>query len=146
VVSPDTTLAMIPERAESRKIEKLVAILDKCAKCSRFLQNEDPIKVNMLTVRLAFDDLIEQYDAMKHHLSADSRIVHSPDFKKGVIKILKGQNKLTKQEQSALAAFKIGANSGDDSVPVAAEEDGETIEESDDTCSNKILKMAEESK
>ena len=63
-----------------------------------------------------------------------------------MIKILKGQNKLSKQEQAALVAFKIGATSGDDSVIVATEEEGENIEESDDTYNNMILRMVVESK
>ena len=53
----------------------------------------------MILVRNYFDDLIATFPDMVHHLGQNASIVHCPEFETGVLKVLKGQVKLTQGEK-----------------------------------------------
>ena len=137
----ETTL-MIPETAERKKIGVLLKILAKCKVASKFLQSHDPNIVNMISVRNCFDDLITSFPDMAHHLGQNASIVHCPDFETGVLKVLKGQVKLTQGEKNALKHFEIGALSHS-SAQVMRDDDESSLNETD---AQKWVRMAEESK
>ena len=102
------TTSMIPETAGRKKIAAPFKILAKCKVASKFLQSHDPDIVNMISVRTCFDDLITSFPVMAHHLGQNASIVHYPDFETGVLKVLKGQVKLTQGEKKALKHFFFG--------------------------------------
>ena len=57
---------------------------------SKFLQANDAHKVNLLSVRIAFDKLIEHIPELEEKIGRDADIIHSPDFEKAIIKLQQG--------------------------------------------------------
>ena len=78
----------------------------------------------MISVRNYFDDLIV------HHLGQNASIVDCPDFETDVLKVLKGQVKLTLSKKNALTHFYIGSTS-DASMQVTREDDEASVDETD---------------
>ena len=73
--------------------------------------------------------IIAKYLAFKNHLGKNAQIVHCPDFETGIVKVQSGE-KLTKNEQNAIATFKTS------SEPISPEK-------VDESFSDKIIRMAE---
>jgi len=62
--------------------------------------------LTLLSVRLAFDQLLDLFPAMKTHLAADAPIVHNRDFENAIIKIQTNrEDRLTPAEKRAVKVF-----------------------------------------
>ena len=106
---------MIPTAAEVDEIQELTTKLKNCEEVSKFLQQEDSVKVSLELVRAAFDTLIADYPFMKHHLGSTADILHDKAFETAVVKIQRGtEQTLTTAEKIAVARFKIDATSNND--------------------------------
>ena len=108
----------------------------------KFLQSYDADTVNMISVQNCFDDLIATFPEMVHHLDQNASIVHCPDFETGVLKVLKGQVKLTQGKKNALKHFELGFTS-DASMQAMREDEEASVDETD---AENLVQMAEESK
>lgn len=112
---------MLPNAVEKVEIEELVKKLKNCEEVSKFLQQEDTVKVSLDLVRAAFDTLITDYPIMKHHLSSNADIVHDKAFDSAVVKVQRGNEvSLTPAEKNAIARFKVDVAAVND---VAEEEE-----------------------
>ncbi|OWZ21678.1 hypothetical protein PHMEG_0003738 [Phytophthora megakarya] len=62
----------------------------------------------MAAVRVLFDRIIKMYPVTKEHLSPDARIVHSPSFERGVVKVATNRvESLSEDETTALKPFEL---------------------------------------
>jgi hypothetical protein len=136
-------MEMIPTVAEKRGIKKLCEDLEFLEGHSKFLQTNDSEKVNLLTVRVSFDQIIDRFPAMDHHLGPDATIVHSPDFESAVRKVmLEDERSLTHREKESIAAFRVDVHDGD----AAEEEEKEGEEKQQDKVAQQIMRGANELK
>ncbi|OWY97507.1 hypothetical protein PHMEG_00031944, partial [Phytophthora megakarya] len=82
-------------------LENLLTFNSVCKK----LQEDD---LSMAAVRVLFDRIIEMYPVTKEHLSPDARIVHSPSFESGVVKVATNRvEALSEDETTALKSFEL---------------------------------------
>jgi len=82
----------------SEKLSDLSSVMEK-------LQNPT---LNLSHVRKLFDVSMGKYPDLKPSLSPDAKIVHSPFFESGIVKLLRKQNsKLTDEELNALECLKV---------------------------------------
>ena len=82
----------------------------KLEECYIALQRSN---IDLQDTRILFDSLLGDYDneVFQKYLEADANIVHSPNFKRGVVKILKYQNDFSDDEKAAINCLKITESS-----------------------------------
>ena len=114
----ESTKAKFLSVAEIYLVNALAEQLYKCEKASIFLQKNDPHMVNLLSVRVIFDKLIEEIPELAAYLSNNSSIVVNKDFENAVVKLQKGQE-LTTREKSMLGSFKVSTD--DENTPADGE-------------------------
>jgi hypothetical protein len=85
------TKRMFLSAAENYLITDLLEILYKCELTNKFLQTHDAHEVTLLSVRIAFDRLIDEVPALAAKIGPDADIVQSPAFEKAIIKLQKGE-------------------------------------------------------
>lgn len=105
----------------------------KCERVSIFLQTNDAHKVNLLSVRIAFDDLIAEIPELESKLGPNAAVVHNPQFENAIVKLQKGEE-LSTNEKRVLSVFKCGA-------VVQSEGDEERL-----SYEERLLRRVEESK
>ena len=118
---------------ENRLINELADVLHKCERVSIFLQTNDAHKVNLLSVRIAFDDLIAEIPELESKLGPNAAVVHNPQFENAIVKLQKGEE-LSTNEKRVLSVFKCGA-------VVQSEGDEERL-----SYEERLLRRVEESK
>lgn len=91
--------------AENYLITELVEMLYKCELTNKFLQNRDAHKVNLLSVRIALDKLIDDIPSLAGKIGPDADIIHSPAFEKAIVKLQKGEQ-LSAALKTHVAVFK----------------------------------------
>lgn len=101
---PETKLKFLTTH-ETYLVTALLEILYKCERASIFLQTNDAHKVNLLSARVLFDQLITDIPELEHYLAADADIVHCPAFENAVVKLQRGQA-LSAADKIQLAIFK----------------------------------------
>ena len=112
----DPELAVLaPSAQENLFLETVLKDLEKLDSVTKKLQND---QVDILDVRVLFDDVITQYPDLEQYLSPGAQIVHSFGFEKTLVKILMGEEAILNSEELDLVRFfKVGG----DSDTVAAE-------------------------
>jgi len=94
---------LVPSGGAHRKLIELLDHMKKFESVTKWLQRPE---TNMAEVRLLFDSLLDEYPIMSEHLKPGARIVHSPSFENGVVKVING-TKLTSAETAAVATFEV---------------------------------------
>lgn len=88
---------------EDRQILELFEHLKIIQSVTLKLQSDE---LNLSDVRELFDALMVHFPTLKSHISPKSKIVHSPAFESGAIKILNNFDEiLTTQEKDSIAGF-----------------------------------------
>ena len=69
--------------------------------------------IDLHDARILFDSLLEYYDneVFQKYLEADANIVYSPNFERGVVKILKYQNDFSDDEKAAKNCLEVTGSS-----------------------------------
>jgi hypothetical protein len=99
----------LPSSVQVLTLQKLLESLKKMEAVTKKLQGET---CTLSDVRAIFDAVILAFPNMAHHLAADAKIVHSPDFENAVVKIQEGQShSLTDLEKAAASVFSVQNNS-----------------------------------
>ncbi|KAG2811381.1 hypothetical protein PC129_g14764 [Phytophthora cactorum] len=94
---------LLPSPACIRQLKKLHAELKDIESVSKALQAED---VNLLDVRVWFDELIAAHPAFVAYIGSRANIVHCPDFESGCVRVLKESGvRPTAAETRALRPF-----------------------------------------
>ncbi|EGZ17545.1 hypothetical protein PHYSODRAFT_499950 [Phytophthora sojae] len=83
----DAVEEMVPTGGKHRKLVALFEHLKKFESVCKRLQRED---TDIGEVRLMFDSLIAEYPVMSEHLKSTAKIVHTPAFESGVVKVISG--------------------------------------------------------
>ncbi|KAE8972872.1 hypothetical protein PR002_g26375 [Phytophthora rubi] len=65
----------------------------------------------MAEVRVMFDALVKEYPFMADHLKSTSKIVHTPAFETGVVKVIAG-SVLSSAEEASLKRFEVTPATG----------------------------------
>jgi len=75
---------------------------------------QDP-SLTLLQARMLFDGTLSKFPQMHAHLSADSKIIHSPYFESGIVKLLQHRHHLlTEPEIASLSCLEINGNDEDE--------------------------------
>ncbi|KUG02223.1 hypothetical protein AM587_10000365 [Phytophthora nicotianae] len=99
----DALVDVLPAPACNKRLLSLLKDLKKVESVSKALQGEH---VSLADVRVWFDGLITVKPHYASYLGAHADIVHSPDFESGCVRILSGNNRLTRAEKAALLPFR----------------------------------------
>jgi hypothetical protein len=92
---------LLPSLQQEHELTELLEHLKTFESVTKALQRE---AISMADVRTLFDELVDEYPGMKHHLAVDAAIVHSPSFEKAVVKVQRGK-RLATLETIALCNF-----------------------------------------
>ncbi|KUF77507.1 hypothetical protein AM587_10002609 [Phytophthora nicotianae] len=94
---------LIPTGAKHRKLLVLFDHLKKFDSVCKRLQRDE---TDMAEVRLMFDALLTEYPVMAEHLRPTAKVVHTPTFESGVVKVITGAI-LSPAEELALKRFEV---------------------------------------
>ena len=101
---------------EFARVQDLFTVLKDFQSVTLELQKEN---VTLLNVRVLFDAIISKYPSMKHYLSPDSHIVHSPCFENAIVKSLNG-SELSSEEMESIHSLQsdnpVEVTGGNESV------------------------------
>ncbi|OWZ23463.1 hypothetical protein PHMEG_0001663 [Phytophthora megakarya] len=93
---------LAPLRANATRWSSTFAMLEGV--CKKLPEGD----LSMAAVRVLFDRIIEMYPVTKEHLSPDDRIVHSPSFESGVVKVATNRvEALSEDKTTALKPFEL---------------------------------------
>ena len=97
--------ALMPTAAELIRLNVLMEDMSKFQSITMHLQKDG---INMYEVRVLFDAAIEEYPIMSKYLSTTAKIIHSPDFESGLVKLIREGDSpsLTPSEELALVKIK----------------------------------------
>ena len=89
---------------EPRENKGIDNSIEKCANLKSVTLALQRSNIDLHDARILFDSLLEDYDneVFQKYLEADANIVHSPNFERGVVKILKYQNYFSDDEKAAM--------------------------------------------
>jgi hypothetical protein len=104
----DAVEELIPTGAKHRKLVGLLEHLKKFNSICKRLQRDD---TDMAEVRLMFDALVAEYPVMAEHLKSTAKIIHTPAFESGVVKVIAG-SALSPAETAALKRFEVALPTG----------------------------------
>ncbi|KAG2778015.1 hypothetical protein PC116_g22924 [Phytophthora cactorum] len=96
---------LVPSTGDHKKLVGLLKHLEKLDSVCKRLQCET---TTMSEVRLLFDSVVADYPIMGGHLKSTAKILHSPAFENGLVKICDG-DKLSAAETAALRRFEASA-------------------------------------
>ncbi|ETL95637.1 hypothetical protein L917_06599 [Phytophthora nicotianae] len=99
----DAVEELIPTDGKHRKLLALLEHLKKFESVCKRLQRDE---TNMADVRLLFDSLVAEYPVMGEHLKSAAKIVHTPAFEAGVVKVING-SALSTAETTVLKRFAV---------------------------------------
>ncbi|KAE9321784.1 hypothetical protein PR003_g17390 [Phytophthora rubi] len=99
---------LIPTGAKHRKLVALFEHLKKFESVCKRLQCE---RTDMAEVRVMFDAFVKEYPVMADHLKSTSKIVHTPAFETGVVKVIDG-SVLSSAEEASLKRFEVTQATG----------------------------------
>jgi len=94
---------LLPSLQQEYQLTELLGHLTKLESITKTLQQAS---ISMADVRTLFDDLIEEYPIMRHHLAPDAAIVLSASFEAAVVKAQNGMI-LSTEEAAELRAFEV---------------------------------------
>jgi hypothetical protein len=122
---------------DEEEAKELLEFLKDIESVSKTTQLEDPVRNNLYTVRLLFDNLIRDYRDLNLEtgIGKDAAIVHDKTFENAIVK-LQGPSdiRLTSLEAEAVKVFKIDATAAADDV----------VEEKNESYAEKILRQDSE--
>ncbi|EGZ22005.1 hypothetical protein PHYSODRAFT_251327 [Phytophthora sojae] len=104
----DAVEEIVPTGGKHRKLVALFEHLKKFENVCKRLQRED---TDMGEVRLMVDSLIAEYPVMSETLKSTAKIVHTPAFESGVVKVISG-TALSPAETAALKRFEQAQPTG----------------------------------
>ena len=87
---------------------------------SIFLQTNDPSLVNMLSVRLAFDSLIDSIPELDVYLASDADIIHNAAYESALVKLRRGEM-LSRRKKEMLGVFKTDGSGTTNEATVSNE-------------------------
>ncbi|KAG3111568.1 hypothetical protein PI125_g9014 [Phytophthora idaei] len=96
---------LTPRSGKHKKLVSLLSHLEKFESVCKRLQSE---ATSMSEVRLLFDSVVSDYPIMGEYLKSNAKIVHSPAFENGLVKICNGE-KLSTAESVAHDQMKAWA-------------------------------------
>ncbi len=101
----------LPSGLQLLSLQKLLQDLKQFEDITKELQKA---AVSLSHVRAIFDEAIEQYNMLGKYLGHDAKIVHSPFFESGIVKLLEQDtDNLSYDEKVAMECFKISVNEND---------------------------------
>lgn len=96
---------LVPSHGQRIKLKVLLTEMKEFEAVTKELQDK---VLSLFDVRNLFDLMISKHPAFAHDLSLDSRLTRSPDFERGVVKVITHQtSSLTPEEEDALTPFRI---------------------------------------
>jgi hypothetical protein len=100
----DPELAIhFPTGMENVRLQRLFKDMQEFEIITKQLQK---VSCSLSDVRAIFDETISTYPAMAFHLASDAQIVQSPNFEKGIVKVLDDKtDQLTFDEHAAVSCF-----------------------------------------
>ncbi|KAG6612841.1 Tubby-related protein 3 [Phytophthora cinnamomi] len=128
----DDLVDYLPPPATNRRLRALLKDLKKVESVSKALQRSD---VTLLDARVWFDGLLAIKPHYEKFIGPRAKIVHSPDFEAGTVRVLGGNvNRLKRGEKAALEPFRsqdeVSQGTGDGSSDEdASEDEGSFVEQ-----------------
>jgi len=102
-IDDDVLLDYLPSLSQYKSLEQLMIQLKEFESVTKALQCDE---LDIAEARALFDGIIEKYPSTKKYLSSDSKIIHSPNFENGIVKILNSEIKgLTSVEAKSVRIF-----------------------------------------
>lgn len=96
------------------QLQQLLKDLEEFEKITKQLQNP---ATTLSDVRAIFDATIEQYPLLNFYLEANAKIVHSPAFESGIVKVLDEElDQLSEKERNSISCFTEVTNNSNNNL------------------------------